>query len=93
MADHIEAPTSWESAPKLGSFGSEHQLNHLIDKHGDKILSGKDEYSCDPVTWAARNGRQNIVHLMIKKEADLESKSYGGLRPLHHAVNMNEVRG
>ncbi len=87
----LEEPRSWSSATVLGSFGSEKELGHLLAKPGgEKLVTAKDEYSCDAVSWAARNGRHNIVQLLASKEADLESRSFGGMRPLHHAVNSNE---
>ena len=89
----IEEPRSFQSLIRSASVGDEVHLEHNMEHHGDKVvkeLAVKDEFQCDPISWAARNGRLGVVNLLIKKEVDLESKSFGGMRPLHHAVNSNE---
>lgn len=88
--ERIEAPKSFSSCVLLAKNGNDKQLEIQLEKQGEKAVVAKDEYSCDPISWAARNGRAGVVHILIKKEADCESRSYGGMRPLHHATNSNE---
>lgn len=89
----IEEPRVFGSVVRASSVGDEGHLLHNLGEElaaAQKAAAAKDEYSCDAISWAARNGRQGVVGLLIKKEVDLESKSFGGMRPLHHAVNSNE---
>ncbi len=86
----IEDPRSFGSAVLLAKNGDMKHLKLLVEAKGDKVVTGKDEFSCDPISWAARNGRGEVVTYLASKEVDLESKSYGGMRPLHHATNSNE---
>jgi hypothetical protein len=96
MGDHhapsaIEEPKMWGSATLLARNGVVKNLTGILEgKGGEKAVTAKDEYSCDSISWAARNGRHDVVELLISKDADLESKSFGGMRPLHHATNSNE---
>ena len=89
----IEEPRSFGSVVRAASVGDDGHLAHTLGEDptaAQKAAAQKDEYSCDAISWAARNGRQGVVGMLIKKEVDLESKSFGGMRPLHHAVNSNE---
>ena len=81
----IETPRSFLEAPRAAAVGDEHHLAAIME--GDaKALGAKDEMTGDPLTWAARNVRGGVVSLLLSKDADVESKSFGGLRPLHHAA-------
>ena len=83
----IEIPHSMVYAPTSSAMGMEKCLSTLID--GDaKLLPIKDEWQCDPLTWAARNSHLTPLQYLLGKEADVESKSYGGMRPLHHACHV-----
>ena len=83
----IEIPHSMVYAPTSSAMGMEKCLSTLID--GDaKLLPMKDEWQCDPLTWAARNSHLTPLQYLLGKEADVESKSYGGMRPLHHACHV-----
>lgn len=89
----IEEPRTFGSVVRAASVGDDGHLAHALGEDpaaAQKAAAQKDEYSCDAVSWAARNGRQAVVGMLVKKEVDLESKSFGGMRPLHHAVNSNE---
>jgi ankyrin repeat protein len=89
----IEEPKSFGSVVRAASVGDDGHLAHSLGEDptaAQKAAAQKDEYSCDAISWAARNGRLNVVGMLIKREVDLESKSFGGMRPLHHAVNSNE---
>jgi ankyrin repeat protein len=33
---------------------------------------------------------QNVVNYLLEKGADIETQSFGGLRPLHHACNQSK---
>jgi hypothetical protein len=89
----IEEPRAFGSVVRAASVGDDGHLAPMLGEDptlAQKTAAQKDEYSCDAISWAARNGRQNVVGMLIKREVDLESKSFGGMRPLHHAVNSNE---
>jgi ankyrin repeat protein len=89
----IEEPRTFGSVVRAASVGDDGHLAHALGEDpaaAQKAAAQKDEYGCDAVSWAARNGRQAVVGMLVKKEVDLESKSFGGMRPLHHAVNSNE---
>ena len=42
----------------------------------------KDTYGRTPLSWAAVNGHEAMVKLLLEKGAELESKEYGGRTPL-----------
>ena len=68
-------------------MGLEKCVGELVSGNA-KHLSEKDESLCDPLTWSARNSHLPVLQFLLGKEADVESKSYGGLRPLHHACHV-----
>lgn len=75
--EKFEDPACFKVPSKLAAFGDEKHLDMLFQAPGgDKLLSVKDEYGCDSLTWAARNGRINVVNMLLKKDADVASKSY-----------------
>lgn len=83
----IEIPLTMTSAPMASSMGLEKYVSELVEGNA-KNLSEKDESHCDPLTWSARNSHLPVLQYLLGKEADVESKSYGGLRPLHHACHV-----
>ncbi len=75
--EKIELPQCFSHPQKLASFGDEAHLAKLLEAAGgEKLVSAKDDYGCDGLTWASRNGRGNIVTLLLKKEGDVASKSF-----------------
>lgn len=80
----IDVPRSFTSAPFASNVGDAAHLTALLDADG-ALLSAKDELSTDPLSWAVRNSRADCVALLLARDADVESKSFGGMRPLHHA--------
>jgi ankyrin repeat protein len=80
----LEPPRSFVSATQAASMGDETHLAAILDRE-PKELGRKDELACDALCWAARNSRSATVSLLLSRDADVESKSYFGLRPLHHA--------
>lgn len=84
----LESPRLFHSATRLASAGEHAKLQALLDTD-TKLMGTKDEYGCDSLIWAARNGRQEVVQYLMEKDADLASKSYLKMAPLHHAVNNN----
>jgi hypothetical protein len=83
----IEIPGTMTSATAASAMGLEKCVSDLIEASA-KNLSEKDSSTCDPLTWAARNSHLGVLQYLLGKEADVESKSYGGLRPLHHACHV-----
>jgi ankyrin repeat protein len=83
----IEIPLTFSSTTAASAMGLEKCVGDLIEASA-KNLSEKDESQCDPLTWAARNSHLGVLQYLLGKEADVESKSYGGLRPLHHACHV-----
>ena len=83
----IEIPLTMTSTTAAAAMGLEKCVGDLIDASA-KNLGEKDESQCDPLTWAARNSHLGVLQYLLGKEADVESKSYGGLRPLHHACHV-----
>ena len=47
-------------------------------------------YGCTALTWAARNGSADVLKFLLGKEGDVESVSYGGFKPVHHACNAGK---
>ena len=80
----FEPPTSFSLVSAAAAVGDADHVASLIAAD-PKNIALKDSYSCDALSWAARNSFVPVVSLMLEKEADVESKSFGGLRPLHHA--------
>ena len=48
-------------------------------------INMKDDRGCSALVWAARNGHLPVCSYLLEKGADVNSVSYGGLTPLHHA--------
>jgi ankyrin repeat protein len=46
----------------------------------------KDIYGCMPLHWARYFGHENIISLLLEKDADINDKDNGGKMPLHHAI-------
>ena len=55
---------------------------------GPVDVNAKDTCNMSPLSWACRNGNMEVVQALIESGADVESVSYGGFRPLHHASNF-----
>ena len=82
----IDTPRSFTNAPFASNVGDDAHLAALLDADAT-LLGAKDEISCDPLSWAVRNARGSCVTMLLGRDADVESKSYGGMRPLHHACH------
>jgi len=80
----LEVPISFSSVAAAGQAGDAAHVGSLIEEDGAR-LAAKDAYGCDALTWGARNSFVPVVGTLLGRDADVESKSYGGLRPLHHA--------
>lgn len=77
------------SVPRCGSMGDEGRLRVLLEGEGSKQQVGtKDDVLTDALSWSSRNSHLPTLTYLLSKDADLESKSYGGLRPLHHACHV-----
>ena len=80
----IDEPRSFRESQFASAVGDVAHLTALLD--GDaSLMSAKDDTMADSLTWAVRNSRNECVTLLLSRDADVESKSFGGLRPLHHA--------
>jgi ankyrin repeat protein len=66
-------------------FGLREALMALL-KNGHvpdtKDSDTKDDYGQTPLSWAAENGHEAVVKLLVEKGAELESKDYFGRTPL-----------
>lgn len=52
-------------------------------------VNQKDAGGNTAVAWACRNDHLKVAKYLVEQGADIEMPTSGGLRPLHHAVNMN----
>ena len=68
-------------------MGDEGRLRVLLEGDG-KLVGVKDDVLTDALSWSSRNSHLPTLTYLLSKDADLESKSYGGLRPLHHACHV-----
>jgi Ankyrin repeats (3 copies) len=65
-------------------FGVELAVNDLLDSLSKDL---KDSYGRTPLSWAAENGHEATVKLLLEAKADIESKdSYYGRTPLSWAA-------
>jgi ankyrin repeat protein len=54
---------------------------------GDTEADAKDEYGLTPLSWAAREGHESVVRLLLERGAELDSKSsFDGKTPLSLAA-------
>ncbi|RYO96334.1 hypothetical protein DL764_007492 [Monosporascus ibericus] len=60
-------------------FGVQEAVHALLRKH---CLDLKDSYGQTPLSWAARNGHEAVVKLLLNNGANLKSKSDNGQTPL-----------
>ena len=66
-------------------FGVQEAANSLLEHI--HVLDLRDSYGRTPLSWAAENGHEPVVKLLLDKGADVESKNeYGGLTPLFWAA-------
>lgn len=87
----LQIPRSYTIASFAGAVGNVSALARIAEAvanpfDGKRCLTLKDDVSCDALSWASRNGHQDVVAFLLSRDADVESKSYGGMRPLHHAA-------
>ena len=73
-------------------------LLHMGSKHGytstvamaiptnETNIDPKDSYRRTPLSWAAENGHEAVVKLLLEKGADLESRDSTGRTPLSRAA-------
>jgi ankyrin repeat protein len=80
----LETPVSFVNVASAGAAGDAAHVLSLVAEDAAR-LAFKDAYGCDALTWGARNSFAPVVSAALGKDADVESKSFGGLRPLHHA--------
>jgi ankyrin repeat protein len=83
----IEIPRAFTVATCAASAGDETHIRSVCDNEPNAIVL-KDDIHCDPISWAARNSRVGVIQYLLAKDADVESKSFGGMRPLHHACHV-----
>lgn len=83
---------SYDTVWKLASRGELESLKPLLADN-PKLIDTPDERGFTPLSWAARNGHlETVNYLTDKLGANTELFSFGGLRPLHHAVNKNHEK-
>ena len=73
----------------VAMFGEVEQLKKMCEEDENTSLDTPDDRGFTPLNWAARNGHQAVLEFLVDKGCSLESPSFGGLRPLHHACNKN----
>ncbi len=54
------------------------------------LLFARVRFGCTALTWASRNGNLDVMRFLLEKDGDVESVSYGGFKPIHHAANMSK---
>ena len=70
----------WEAA-KVGNIES---VKKYLDAGGD--VDAKDKYEWTGLSWAAAEGQNEIVDLLIAKGAYVNAKDYRGSTSLHYAA-------
>src|SRR4051812_24915522 len=65
-------------------FGLENVTSFLLNSN---VPESRDSYSRTPLSWAAENGHEATVKLLLEKGADIESKERFGKTPLPLAAN------
>ena len=92
--------TSWLSRPSSNRLwlasspsrcGSCSGVTHEAVIGGVVLISVSfRRFGCTALTWASRNGKLDVLKVLLAKEGDVESVSYGGFKPIHHACNASE---
>lgn len=81
-----------ETSFKLASFGEIDGLKALVAS-GSADMNAQDGRGFTPFNWAARNGHLNVVTYLAEDiGVSMETPSFGGMRPLHHACNKNSEK-
>lgn len=83
----IEVPRTFTVCSFAASVGDEAHTAALAEADA-KAAGLKDDVSADALSWAARNSRAGVVTYLLARDADVEAKSFGGMRPLHHACHV-----
>jgi ankyrin repeat protein len=68
------------------NFGLASIVSSLLTSEGVDVDSKDDKYGRAPLSWAADNGYEAVVKLLLEKGADVESKSNNGRTPLSWAA-------
>jgi ankyrin repeat protein len=77
--------TSFSKLHIISYFGIHSVLpNELLQ--GTKLDAKDSKYGRTPLSWAAGNGHEMVVKLLLEKGADVDSRDRYGLTPLWHAA-------
>ncbi|MBE3041637.1 ankyrin repeat domain-containing protein, partial [Candidatus Bathyarchaeota archaeon] len=80
----LENPDDKSQTPLLLAARFEWQMvaKRLLDTRHINVNAKDNDYRRTPLLWAAENGHEAIVKLLLEKSADVELKDYYGQTPL-----------
>ena len=78
-------PACDEDIFKLAQNGDVQGVARLLESGTD--IETTDARGATALVWAARGGHVPLVKMLLSNSANVEHQAYGGIRPLHFAVN------
>jgi ankyrin repeat protein len=81
-----EVPKQMTGLHLAAYFGVQEATNSLLEHEHVHTLDLRDNYGRTPLSWAAENGREAVVKLLLEKGAELEVKDSYGQTPLSCAT-------
>jgi hypothetical protein len=79
-------PKDFTSLMIASYFGLERVVGQLLETDGVNLNSTDNTYRRSALPWAAENGHEAVVKLLLEKGAELETKDMHGWTPLSQAT-------
>lgn len=69
------------------------EVEKIVEKYGNEILSARDKHGYTPAHWAALDGNVEIMRYLVERNAPVDLPCLGtqGPRPIHWACRKGHA--